>query len=250
MPRTLPHAASPFAGRTRRRWVRWLLGAMLPAALLVILAHGLDLPFFRALSVSKAELDRLEEQDLYWLVRSLGSLWPWLLIGTALHLHDRAPLPSGPRPALGARKEPWARSLCVMLSAALGGLAAEVLKLIIGRERPARLIEGEFVEQIYTFKPPLGAFIDSSNLGMPSSHAATAFAGAVALALFMPTIRPLILLLAGMSGLTRIIASAHTLSDVVVGAGLGCAIALLVCRPTLSRLGQHRVPPWAFGERL
>lgn len=249
MPKTLPHAASPFAGRTRRRWVRWLFGAMLPAAALVLIAHALDKPVFDALSVSKAELDRLEEKDLYWLLRSLGSLWPWLLIATGLHMHDRTRPPLGPRPPLGGVRRPWARALCVGLSALFGGLLAEVLKLVIGRERPTRLVDGQFVEQMYTFKRPLGAIFDSSNLGMPSSHAATVFAGAVALALFMPTIRPLILLLAGMSALTRIIASAHTLSDIVVGAGIGCAMAILVCRPTLTSLSLQRIPTWALGAR-
>ena len=251
MAKALPFRKGPFAGRTRRRWQRWILRGLIPAMVLVVIAHLLDRAVYETLSVTKAELHSLEEEDLYWLLRGLGSLWPWLLIATALYMHDRTPPPLGPGRGLGVRHDPGARAVVVAGSALAAGLGAELLKLIIGRERPTRLDETgtQFIEQIYTFKQPLGAFFGGGNLGMPSSHAATAFGGAVALALVAPTIRPLILCLAGLTGLMRIVASAHTLSDVVVGAAVGAVLAMVVYRAIYARLGPDRIPHWAFGER-
>jgi membrane-associated phospholipid phosphatase len=251
MAKALPFRKGPFAGRTRRRWLRWILRGLIPAMVLVVIAHLLDRPVHGALAVSKTELNSLEEEDLYWLLRGLGSLWPWLLIATALYMHDRSPPPLGPRRGLGVRHDSGARAVTVAGSAIAAGLAVELLKLIIGRERPTRLDETgtEFIEQIYTFKQPLGAFFGGGNLGMPSSHAATAFGGAVALAILMPTLRPLILGLACLSGMMRIVASAHTLSDVVVGAAVGAVMGMVVYRAVYKHMGPDRIPSWAFGER-
>lgn len=248
MPNPLRQHKGPFASRSRRRWGRWIVGVLAPGGVLVVVAHVLDRPVFHALAVSKPRLTEMEGQGLYRMVWLTGTLWVWLVISVGLYLHDRAPIGHGPSPALGHRRDPGARAIAVAGSSVLAGIGAEVLKLVIGRERPTRLVEGEFVEQIYTFKPVLGAFTDSSNLGMPSSHAAVAFAGAVATALVMPTQRGLMLSLAGLCALSRIIASAHTLSDVVVGALLGSVVAVVVSRWAMRGAGPGVVPVWWDGR--
>ncbi len=247
VPKTLLHQKGPFAARRRRRWTRWIVGGLLPGAALIVLAHVLDRPVFDALAVTKAHLSEMEESGLYRLVWLMGTLWVWLVVAMGLYLHDRAPVGLGLRPALGHQRDPGARAIAVAGSVVLAGAVAEVLKLIIGRERPTRLIEGEFIEQMYVFKPVLGALRDSSNLGMPSSHAAVAFAGAVAMALVAPTQRGLVLSLAGLCALSRIVASAHTLSDVVVGALVGVVMAVWVSRWSMRRAAPGVVPDRGLG---
>lgn len=247
MPNILPHHKGPFAARRRRRWTRWLVGGLLPGAALIVLAHVLDRPVFDALAVTKAHLTGMEEGALYRLLWLVGTLWVWLVVALGLYLHDRAPIGLGPKPALGHRRDPGARAVAVAGSVVLAGAVAEVLKLVIGRERPTRLVEGEFVEQFYVFKPVLGALHDSSNLGMPSSHAAVAFAGAGAMALVAPTQRGLVLSLAGLCALSRIVASAHTLSDVVVGALVGVVTALWVSRWSMRRAAPGVLPDRGLG---
>jgi membrane-associated phospholipid phosphatase len=55
-------------------------------------------------------------------------------------------------------------------------------------------------------------------MGLPSSHALVAFAGAFALARLFPRARWVFYLLALGCGLTRVLATAHYLSDVIVAA--------------------------------
>ncbi len=220
---------------------------ILPGAVLIALAHVLDRPVYEALSATKPQLTRMEEGAFYRMVWLVGSLWTWVLIALGFYLHDRTPPPLGPRPALGQRRDPGARAVAVAGSAIVGGLIAEVLKVVIGRERPTRLVDGVFQEQIYTFKPLFGALRDGSNLGMPSSHAAAAFAGAMAIAMVAPTLRGLALAMAALCALSRIIASAHTLSDVVVGAMVGMLAAVFVTQWATRHAGTEVVPAWAFG---
>ena len=75
------------------------------------------------------------------------------------------------------------------------------------------------------FRFPFPGFIDGHNLGLPSSHAAVAFGGACMLSVYLPKLRPLLLLLALGCAYTRLITGAHFASDVFVGALLGWVIA-------------------------
>ena len=65
---------------------------------------------------------------------------------------------------------------------------------------------------------------------MPSGHAATAFAAAVAVGLVHPRLRWALLVLAALIALSRVWLGVHYLSDVLAGAALGSAIAWLVVR--------------------
>ena len=93
------------------------------------------------------------------------------------------------------------------------------IKRLIGRERPGLTVH------LYSFKSLLGGFVDDSNLGLPSSHAAVAFGGAFVLMYLFPRIWPIALAGAIGCGLTRLLAGAHFLTDVYAAAGLGYAVA-------------------------
>jgi undecaprenyl-diphosphatase len=61
---------------------------------------------------------------------------------------------------------------------------------------------------------------------MPSGHAATAFAAAVAVGLVHPRLRWPLLVLAALVAISRVWLGVHYLSDVLAGAALGSAVAL------------------------
>jgi len=75
---------------------------------------------------------------------------------------------------------------------------------------------------------PLVALPD--NGAMPSGHAAGAFAAAVAVGLVHPRLRWPLLALAGLVALSRVWLGVHYLTDVIVGAALGAAVAYCAWR--------------------
>ena len=115
------------------------------------------------------------------------------------------------------------RLLARVLTASFGaGLCANVLKMLLARQRPHHF---DFVGGVFdTFGPllPLGHG-GSGQQGFPSSHAATAAGLAVALAWMYPRGRRLFGLLAVLACLQRLSAGAHFPSDVLLGAAIGVA---------------------------
>jgi undecaprenyl-diphosphatase len=65
---------------------------------------------------------------------------------------------------------------------------------------------------------------------MPSGHAASAFAAAVAVGLVHPRLRWPLLVLAGLIALSRVWLGVHYLTDVLAGAALGTAVAYAAWR--------------------
>lgn len=164
---------------------------------------------------------RIERNDWYQMFRAVGFLPTWLAVGGALALVEwrtRSARPTG---------------LLVMGSAALSGLLAELLKVVLGRHRPD-------ANGVLDWNPLLGAIWDpdkyGSSLGLPSSHTAVAFGGALAVALLYPGTRWLMIVLAGGCALTRLMAGAHALTDVYVAVLVSWAVAALLTR----RWGEKR----------
>lgn len=164
----------------------------------------------------------IEGHDWYRLLRIIGYFGTWIIIGIAMVLHDRN----------------RHRGLALVLSSGLAGLVAELLKLVIARERPVE--NGIIQPGLYHFRGFFSGFSDGSNLGMPSSHTAVAFGGCLMLACYFPRCRSLMILLALGCGITRMLTGAHFASDVYVGAVLGWGMAALMCR-----IAQGYVPELA-----
>lgn len=129
------------------------------------------------------------------------------------------------RPALAAR------GLFVFLGVALAGLACDVLKIVVGRSRPWVLFAGGG----YNFWP---LHFNSNYQSFPSGHAASAAAAALALAVVAPRYRLGLLLVAALIALTRVVALAHYLSDVIAGAALAWLVVVSVQR----LFARHGVP--------
>jgi membrane-associated phospholipid phosphatase len=106
----------------------------------------------------------------------------------------------------------------VLAAIAVPGLAVTVVKRLIGRVRPSEL--GPFAYVPFSWRPDYA--------GMPSGHATTAFAAAVAIGAVWPRARPLLWLYAVVIALSRVIIAAHYPSDVIAGACVGGFAALII----------------------
>ncbi len=161
-----------------------------------------------------------ERRDLVQFLRSIGYMPTWIAIGAASWL-----LRLGERTRMGASAGAAWRAWLITLSAALAGGAAELLKLIVSRERPS-------ADGAYIWRGLFSGFTTSGNLGMASSHAAVAFGGAFMLMRLYPRAALVAIPLAIGCGTVRIGTGAHYLSDVWVGALLGWAAAAILSRLT------------------
>ncbi len=128
------------------------------------------------------------------------------------------------------RKPLWAsRALFVFTSVAASGLVADVLKLIFGRARPKLLLRDD-VYQFFFFR--FGADYNS----FPSGHAVCALAAGLALAIILPRYRMLSIVAGLLLASTRVITTAHYLSDVIASATIAI-ITVLAVRAAFTHYG-------------
>ncbi len=106
------------------------------------------------------------------------------------------------------------RVLFLFVAIAGSGIIVNVFRFFAGRYRPEML----FAQGAYGFE-----FwqIKSTALSFPSGHATTAFALAMVLIIFWRRYWPFFIFLATLIAASRVIITAHFLSDVVAGAYLG-----------------------------
>ena len=123
------------------------------------------------------------------------------------------------------------RNTAGILLAAIGsGMAANLLKLAIHRDRPWH-IAAEVSHGLETFGQLFPSLTGSSHIqSFPSAHAATAMGLAVALASYYPRGRFVFYALAGATAVSRIIAPSHYVSDTLAGLALGIVIGQIVTR--------------------
>ncbi|HEX6308239.1 MAG TPA: phosphatase PAP2 family protein [Longimicrobiales bacterium] len=191
----------------------WIL-----AGVSIVLAHLLDGFAFQHLRIENAY-----GGDLGRMLRVMGFVPLWIAGGAALMLEDRTPW----------RRLHHSRGGLIIAGAILGGIAAELAKLLIRRRRPGEL--GDYVFRAFTERP-----FSTGGLGMPSSHALVAFGAAAVLARLFPRARFVWWGLAWGCGLSRIAAGAHFLSDIVVAAVIGWLVGALVWRWREHTLPVHR----------
>jgi membrane-associated phospholipid phosphatase len=166
-------------------------------------------------SAAIARKAKLESQDWYQMFRSAGYLPTWLLIGGGIWLIEHR-----------GRRHP-SRGLAIILGAMVTGLMAEILKLVFGRHRP--MPDGSL-----DWNPLFGAILlpdtYGHSLGLPSSHAAVAFGAAFVVMRVYPGTGWVAMSAAIGCALTRMLAGAHVLSDVVVAAMLAGLISSMLVR--------------------
>jgi membrane-associated phospholipid phosphatase len=149
----------------------------------------------------------VDQHDWGRLLRVSGSLVFWAPLALAVGLERRAR-------AGVSRSGAWK----LLAAPLLAGALAELLKLLIRRERPG-LHAGT-----YAFRGFSERLLDSHDLGFPSSHSTVAFAGAAVLARLYPRAAPVGYALAFGCAATRLLSQAHFTSDVVAGGIIGWAV--------------------------
>lgn len=235
----------------------WAAGVL---AVLTVVAHWVDVPLVTPLDYHRANLDG---EDWYRFLRVLGFMGTWFAVGVVFALVDRRRAPPGSPSS--------ARWPFLIIAPLIAGVVAEGLKLAIRRARP-----DAHAQHLHVFwprpdstgaggtpvwtpaqwgwtadnPPPWGTgdpaasvpgTWDASDFGLPSSHAAVAFAGLAALAVLFPRAWPALLALACGCGVTRMISRSHYLSDTLAGALVGVlAVAALVW---LTSRRAPRTPP-------
>lgn len=116
-----------------------------------------------------------------------------------------------------------------------GGLAANLIKLLVSRIRPYKYwelsngadgITQSFVQWLPILQP--NYLNESWRQSFPSGHTATAFSMAVALSWAFPRGRVFFFSLAALAGLQRIVSNSHWPSDVLAGAAIGLLAATAV----------------------
>lgn len=124
-------------------------------------------------------------------------------------------------------------------------LAFEVLKHLVGRERP--FMRGEVLLRVPELLTTSGNPFSVTTPSFPSGHAATAFMLATIMAYYAKSYRAVFYLLAAAVGVSRIYLGVHYPSDVVVGLLLGTATAWLCMRSGYfrSKLLRENGPPSA-----
>ncbi|MEX0627696.1 MAG: phosphatase PAP2 family protein [Cucumibacter sp.] len=207
------------AGAGAGRWRRWALIALAALALFVLTALVFDAPVTRALMAWPDD----ERAFFRWLTGWGES--GWILVPAFIVWAGTVALTRFRRLAFAARwaaKSFGAMAGLVFLSVGVPGLLAAILKRLIGRARPTQLDElGTLWFQ------PIQPF-DWTMQALPSGHATTSFALAVALvALFGRRLR-FVYAIAALIALSRIVTGAHYLSDSIAGAVLGTLVAFLV----------------------
>jgi len=152
------------------------------------------------------------------MLRLAGYVPVWGIVALALVLHDGAPR------LRAVLRQASRRGVLLFGSAASAGIAAEVLKLVLRRERPG-LADGAHVFRAWSDRP-----FSSAQLGLPSSETAVAFAAAAVMARLFPQGWILWYGLAFGCALTRVASGAHFMSDVVLAALVGYVVTLIVWR--------------------
>lgn len=109
----------------------------------------------------------------------------------------------------------------IVVAVAASGIAADILKVIVGRTRPRLLFENGLFE-FHGFK------FGSSWNSFPSGHSTTIATMAVALCLLVPRWRLIVVPLGIALVATRFIVTAHFVSDTLAGSYLGLTSTLWV----------------------
>ena len=188
-----------WGGGTAQRTV-WLVGCVLVFGALPMLAdkwvydHGY--------------IANVYDRDWARLLRVMGFAPTWGVVALAMWLHER--------PEAAARAS--ARAWYLVTATLAGGLLAEILKLLLRRERP--MVNDGF----YGFRAWSDHPFSTSGLAWPSSHTMVAFAAATAMARLFPRARWVWYSLAAGCGITRVLAHAHFLSDVTLGMLFGWCV--------------------------
>lgn len=227
-------------GRNLAHWSRVLLRparAPIPPVSKAAIAATL-----LALAVIVAAMFLLDGAAVEWARRMIGPVRDafeqitnggysgWWLVPSGVAVICLAAVASPELPSLtrGVLAAVAARFAFVFWAVALPGLFTAIVKRLIGRARPYMDVHGN----PFTYLPFDGR---SEYASLPSGHATTVAAAAMAIGAIWPRGRPLMWLYALTIMVSRVIVLAHHPSDVIAGALVGVVGADLVRRSFAAR---------------
>lgn len=135
--------------------------------------------------------------------------------------------------------DPWVfiaqdAALAFIASLAMGSLILHILKRLIGRRRPRDEIEMHLYEfKFWTFKADYNSF--------PSGHALTIFSVAAIATCVFPSLAAVWFVIAITLSATRVLLTAHFVSDVLIGAGMGLISTHIILIHFFERFAPHWV---------
>ncbi|HKS61033.1 MAG TPA: phosphatase PAP2 family protein [Xanthobacteraceae bacterium] len=202
------------ASRVLPPWRRLAFGGLAGIALVALAMQFLDarsLTFVRTLPPGLV--------DTFNEITDFGRS-SWFLVPLAILIVLAAALAT---PAAGRIGSLVLASLAVrfgylFFAIAVPGLFVTIVKRLIGRVRPSDV--GPFAYMPWSWR--------NEYASLPSGHSTTAFAAAVAIAALWPKARIPMLIFAAIIALSRVIITAHFVSDVVAAAFVGGFGAILV----------------------
>lgn len=187
--------------------------------------------------------------DAFEQITNFG-LGGWFLVPTGMVVIGLAAMmsPDLSRTSQGVLGALAARFGFLFLAIGLPGLFDTIVKRLIGRARP--YVGGHddpFSYMLFVWRPEYAA--------MPSGHATTAAAAAVAIGALWPGARTVMWLYVVVIMFSRIVILAHHPSDVIAGALVGAVGALLVRRWFAARglvfsSADLRAAPWPSLQRV
>ena len=200
-------------GSGGRLWWKVALFVTINAVVFVLL-HWVDRPAYEVVVTHDAS-----EKDWHRMFRAAGSFWPWLMVALSFLLLDWR-LGDG-----GERHRSFTRAVMLFVPAAAAGGLAELMKILIRRERP-RVGAGEYVFRSW------GELFEGGGMGLPSSHTAVAFGAATILSYMYPRAIPVWAAVAVGCGVVRVLNHAHShfVTDVYLGAVVGVTVGWLFWR--------------------
>lgn len=155
----------------------------------------------------------------------------WRFLDATTHLAKASHWLIGAAVLYAITRSPYALAFLVSLVA--GSAVLHVVKLVLGRRRPRDDLE----MGLYGFAP---LSFDLRYNSFPSGHALTIMCVAAIASAAWPWLAPLWFALAAWLGLTRALLTAHYLSDVLVGAGIG----LISAHETVIHVFPQLAPSW------
>lgn len=167
--------------------------------------------------------------DFHHLLRSLGYLPTWFIVGLLL-------VTSAP-PKL--KKSRLSAALFILLTAMVTGIIAELLKIPVRRPDPVMGLEGSWK------RVPWGEeWWNGSDLCFPSGHAAVAWGAAIAISRRWPGTSPWMMLLAAGCASGRVQARGHNPSDVIASLLLALLVSWWIDKSTPGvPLMPEKAPP-------
>lgn len=199
---------------TQTKW--FILGSSMIFLAALVSFHTLDLPLATTLHNHLAGSTTHTLLTWFtWLGEAQWVLVPAALVYWINRTHN---------PELSAQAQ------YVFVTNAVTGVAVNIIKVFLPRYRPLMF----FSEGAFGFTRDWIQF-EPSHLSFPSGHTVTVFSLAIAIGFLRPKYRWHFLIFASMIAASRVLVTAHYLSDVLIGAWFGVALTLILTRRYFSR---------------